>query len=416
MKLKLLVILLGLFCLTNAQKKFEVVLLIDRPYDAAEFADLLEKFQISSLIEEDYLKIKMISASDNDSKIKYDNGFSGKENKKCDVILNAGVRCNPCQRLNKEKSEGKVEIFVQTSDNAFGTCDLGIDDYGAISSKEDLNVLIKEQKKIAKKSKSNYKVIFWIPSDNTISIDLIPSTSDKKVEFGTEVTFTSNTNSEENINVVMKINDELIDECSETGYVGISKNYQIQKTIEIIGATRVTLDGKDCEVTKEIEIGLTRDCSEELNKVEQELMYVSKKPGVGSLGEKSGVVLDGVPCTTIKLIDKNLYFIIIKKQCNFRDYGVELIDVKTKEKFTVNLVKDEGLNQSLSHLSSSDRQNYSLFIMKKTILEDLGILKERKDGTEPKYNMRIVPIESYKKDLDIKGYESDWAVVKFQKC
>jgi hypothetical protein len=30
--------------------------------------------------------------------------------------------------------------------------------------------------------------------------------------------------------------------------------------------------------------------------------------------------------------------------------------------------------------------------------------------------MRIVPVEAIKDDLDVKGYESKWEVVMFQKC
>lgn len=411
MKTNLLVILLSIFSLGYAQK-FEVVLLIDNTYDKAKLNNRLESMQILSLIEEDYLTIKMIAAAETESKIKHDNGLDGKEQKDCDIILMAGVRCDPCRRLGLEqKTSGTVKVFAQTTDNDFGTCDLKVENYEAISSTEDLGAIIKEQKKLAKKSKNDYKVIFWIPSNETISIDLLASPSDKKVDFGTEVTFTAKTNSKDNTSVIMKVNDELIEECSETGSVKISRSSTLVKTIEIVEPTIVTLEGKGCGNPEKIEIELSGNC-DEVEKVVHDILYDSKS--VGPLGKKESNTLDGVPCTTIKLVDNKLYMVVLNKQCGIRSYRAELVDIKTGVEYKLNLKKDA--NQSAIHLTSGDREDYSVFTLNHDDMKSRGIFDRRSDDSEPKYKMRIVPVEAIKEELDIKGYESKWEVVKFQKC
>ena len=411
MKNKFLLFFLFVFSLSFAQK-FEVVLLIDNTYDKTKLNLKLETMNVLSLIEEDYLTIKMIAAAETESKIKHDNGEEGKDRKDCDIILMAGVRCDPCRRLGLEqKSTGTIKVYAQTTDNDFGTCDLKVENYEAISATEDLGVIIKEQKKIAKKSKADYKVIFWIPSNETISIDLVASPSDKKVDFGTEVTFTAKTNSKENTSVIMRVNDELIDECSETGSVKISRASTLVKTIEIVEPTIVTLEGKGCGNPEKIEIELNGKC-DEVEKVLHDILYDSKS--LGALGTKKSFALDGILFTEIKLVDNKLYMVVLNKQCGIRSYRAELVDVKTGVEYKLNLKKDA--NQSAIHLTTSDRDNYSVFTLNHDDMKSRGIFDERSDKTVPKYKMRIVPVEAIKDDLDVKGYESKWEVVMFQKC
>ena len=68
------------------------------------------------------------------------------------------------------------------------------------------------------------------------------------------------------------------------------------------------------------------------------------------------------------------------------------------------------------HLSSSDRESFSVFTLNHDDLKSKGLFDLRSDDTEPKYNMKIFPTEAIKEDLDLKGYESKSQVVKFQKC
>jgi hypothetical protein len=410
MKNKFLLFFLFVFSLSFAQK-FEVVLLIDNTYNKTNLNLKLETMNVLSLIEEDYLTIKMIAAAETESKIKHDNGEEGKDRKDCDIILMAGVRCDPCRRLGLEqKSTGTIKVYAQTTDNDFGTCDLKVENYEAISATEDLGEIIKEQKKIAKKSKSDCKVIFWIPSNETIFIDLVAFPSDKKVDFGTEVTFTAKTNSKENTSVIMRVNDELIDECSETGSVKISRASTLVKTIEIVEPTIVTLEGKGCGNPERIEIELNGKC-DEVEKVQHDILYDSKS--VGPLGKKKST-LDGVPFTEIKLVDNKLYMVVLNKQCGIRSYRAELVDVQTGVEYKLNLKKDA--NQSAIHLTTSDRDNYSVFTLNHNDMKSRGIFDDRIDKSDPKYKMRIFPVEAIKDDLDIKGNESMWEVVKFQKC
>ena len=77
-------------------------------------------------------------------------------------------------------------------------------------------------------------------------------------------------------------------------------------------------------------------------------------------------------------------------------------------------------DQSAIHLISGDREDYAVFTLDHDVMNSQGIFDFRADGTgydsEPKYRMRIVPVEAIKDDLKVKGYESKWEVVKFQKC
>jgi hypothetical protein len=182
------------------------------------------------------------------------------------------------------------------------------------------------------------------------------------------------------------------------------------KTIEIVEPTIVTLEGKGCGNPERIEIELNGKC-DEVEKVQHDMLYDSKS--VGPLGKKKST-LDGVPFTEIKLVDNKLYMVVLNKQCGIRSYRAELVDVQTGVEYKLNLKKD--VNQSAIHLTTSDRDNYFVFTLNHDDMKSRGIFDDRTDKSDPKYKMRIVPVEAIKDELDVKGYESKWEVVKFQKC
>jgi len=410
MKNKLLLFFLCLFSLGFAQK-FEVVLLIDNIYEDREsFNIILGKFSLLPLIEEDYFKIKMIAASGVESKIKH---YDDENRNECDIILMAGVKCDPCHRLGLEKKTPEtVKVFVQTTNNVSGTCDLKVDDYEAFSEEEDLAAIIKEQRKIAKKKKKDYKVIFWIPSNEKNTIDLVATPSDNAVDFGTVVNVKATTNSKEGIMVEMKVNDELIKKCSENdGFTKITQQLPLVENIEIIEPTTVTVAEKGCENPKRIEIKLNSTCDSVI-KIKHKILYDSKS--YGPLGTTTKNILDGLNTTTIKLVNDN-YYVILNKQCGIRSYAVELIEIQTGSEYKVPLMK--SVDQSSIHLREVDLEKYNVFRMEYNTFKEMGILKSRSDGSEPKYKMRIVPEKPAKEGLELEErHKSDWVVVKFQKC
>lgn len=405
--------ILGFF--TAFAQKFEVELLIDRTYNKVKLNEILETMELLSSIGEDYMTIKMIAAAETESKIKHDNNQEGKELMNCDVLLMAGVLCDPCNRLQKGiksiKSPGVVKVFAQTTDNDFGTCDMKVQEYDAISANEDLAAIIKAEKKKAKKLKVDYKVLIWIPSNETVTIELVASTNVRKVDFGTEITFTAKTNSKEKTGVIMLVNDEEIEECKETGSAKIKRDSPLVKTIEIVEPTVVTLEGKGCGNPKKMTFELNGKC-DEIQKVVHDILYDSKS--VGPLGTKRTDMLDKVSCTTVNLVDNKLYMVVINKQCGVRSYRAELVDIQTNKQYMLNLKKSS--DQSAIHLTSGDREDYTVFTLDHNVLKSQGVFDFRADDSEPKYKMRIVPVEAIKNDLKVKGYESKWEVVKFQKC
>jgi hypothetical protein len=398
-------------------QSFKVVFLIDQAYEKTKLNALLESMNALSLIGEDYVQIKMISNSENQIKLSHDNQKDGKEFRKCEVIGMSGVRCNPCKRLDQERKANGV-VYAATRDNDFGTCNMDLDDYQALSPNDDLSMILKEERKKAKKSgKEDYTVIFWIPSSETVSINLVPDISSRKVDFGTLVNLTAKTNSKDYIPVTMRINEDLVDECKDNGFTRINKVEPLVKQIEITEKTSVSLEGKGCGEPIDIVFELNEDC----NKVEQvthEIYYTSKS--VGSLGKKITAqnTEDGVACTEIKLVDNKLYILVLNKQCGVREYKAELVDVQTKEKFSVTLRK--SVEQGNVHLNISDQKRFMVYTLNHDELKAKGIFDLRKgaDGepSEPKYEMRIVPTEAVTDELDIQGKQSRSVVVKFQKC
>ena len=408
MKIKLITLFILGFYITYAQK-FEVELLIDLRYNKEKLNGKLGSLGLLSSIDEDYLTIKMIG-DEVEKKTKHNNGLDGKELKECDIIHMPGVLCDPCNRLQQGiKSPGVVKVYAQTSDNDFGTCDMKIQDYDAISANEDLAAIIKAEKKKAKKLKVDYKVIIWIPSNETVTIDLVASTDERKVDFGSAITFTAKTNSKENTSIIMTVNSEEIDE----GRQQINRNINFAKTIEIVEPTIVTLKVKGCDNPKTMKFELYGNC-EEIEKVVHNITYDSKS--VGALGTKTSASqnLDNNACTIIKLVDNKLYMVVINKQCGVRSYRAELVDIQTNEEYKV--VMKKSVLQSDVHLSSGDKEDYTVYFLDHDIMKSRGIFDLRADDTEPKYKMRIVPTESIKSELEVKGYESKWEVVKFQKC
>ena len=410
MKNLLLLVFIATFGGYFAQN-FSVVLLIDKPYKADQLNLELESMNLIDLMEEDFLTIKMMATSENDQPMRhsYDDG---KKIKKCNIVLMAGVRCDPCKRLNQEiNGSATVSVYAQTSDNDFGTCDLKVGKYNPFLASEHLDEIIKQERKKAKKVNGDYKVIFWIPSNETVTIDLLTSTASRKVDFGTEITFTAKTNSKEKTSVIMKVNDELIEECSETGSTKIQRGSDLTKTIEITDETIVSLEGKGCGEPKIISIELSGKC-DQIEKVKHELLYNSKS--VGPLGKFASNTLDNMPCTTIKLVDNKYYMVVLNKQCGVRSYRADLVDVKTSKEYSFNLKKD--INQSAIHLNGFDREDFMVFTLNHDIMKSSGIFERPGDDTEPKYKMRIVPVDAIKVDLDLQGNESKWETVKFQKC
>ena len=407
MKIKLIILFILGFYINYAQK-FEVELLIDNKYKPEKLNGMLASLGLLSSIGEDYLKIKMVGEVE--TKINHSNGLGDKEEKDCDIILMPGVLCDPCKRLQEGiTSSGIVKVFAQTTDNDFGTCDMKIQDYDAISANEDLAAIIKAEKKKAKKLKEDYKVIIWIPSNETVTIDLVASTDERKVDFGTAITFTAKTNNQENTSVIMTVNSEEIEE----GRQQINRKVNYAKTIEIVEPTIVTLKVKGCDNPKTMKFELYGNC-EEIEKVVHDITYDSKS--VGPLGTKTSASqnLDNNACTIIKLVDNKLYMVVINKQCGVRSYRAELVDIQTNEEYKV--VMKKSVAQSDVHLSSGDKVDYTVYTLDHDIMKSRGIFDLRDDETEPKYKMRIVPTESIKSDLEVKGYESKWEVVKFQKC
>jgi hypothetical protein len=411
MKIKLITLFILGFYITYAQK-FEVELLIDLKYNKEKLNAKLGALGLLSSIDEDYLTIKMIG-DEVEKKTKHNNGLEDKELKECDIIHMPGVLCDPCNRLQQGiksiTDPGVVKVFAQTSDNDFGTCDMKIQDYDAISANEDLAAIIKAEKKKAKKLKVDYKVIIWIPSNETVTIDLVASTDERKVDFGTAITFTAKTNSKENTSIIMTVNSEEIEE----GRQQINRSINYAKTIEIVEPTIVTLKVKGCDNPKTMKFELYGNC-EEIEKVVHDITYDSKS--VGPLGTKTSASqnLDNNACTIINLVDNKLYMVVINKQCGVRSYRAELVDIQTNEEYKV--VMKKSVLQSDVHLSSGDKEDYTVYILDHDIMKSRGIFDLRADDTEPKYKMRIVPTESIKSDLEVKGYESKWEVVKFQKC
>lgn len=415
---KSLLVILLLSNTTCFGQAFKVKLLIDKVYSEATLNTFLETMGISTLIEEDYLKIQMISVAEVESKVRHSNGLDGKEAKKCEVVLDAGVRCNPCARLMKAKGakDGTVKLYAQTMDNDLGNCNLGVDDYEALGKSDNLEDIIKAEKKKAKKAKGDYTVVIWIPSAEAVSIDLTVSTTDKKVDFGTELTFTAKTNSKENTKIIMAINDEVIDECKEAegGALPINRSTPFSKVVEIIEPTKVTVKGKGCgEVQKEIIIELSGNCnSNNVENVSHQITYDSKS--FGPLGIKREKTLDGIPCTEIRLVDNKYYMVVINKQCAFKNYRVELQKLNSGVEFKIPMKK--SVDQSSVHLKGSDKDDYIIYTLNHDDMKSKGVFDRSPDEDEPKYKMRIVPTEAIKDDIDTDGYESEWKTVKFQKC
>ncbi len=415
---------IAVFSIVNIfSQDFKVVFLIDKVYDKTVLNTTLESMNGLSLIGEDNVHFKMISNSENEVKLPHDNGQEGKKLKKSNVIGMAGVRCNPCKRLLEERKTPGI-TYALTSDNDFGTCNLKVDDYEALSLSDDLEEIIKKERKKAKNSGGNYKVIFWFPSNQTLSIDLMADNQSSKVDFGTIINFTASTNSKENIPVIMKFNNELIEACKETGSYKINRTVPLSFAHEITENTKVTLEGKGCGDVKELLFEVSGKC-DEIEKVVHEIYYDSKAKGPLAKKILAKNTLDGVECSEIQLVDNKYYIIILNKQCGVKEYRAEFEDVQSRKRFTTTLRKSS--EQANVHLNSSDREQYTVYTLNHEDLKSKGLFDLRPTtlydnnvpytaDSEPKYKMRIVPTEAVKNSLELKGNESSYQVVKFQKC
>ena len=218
------------------QKDFKVVFLIDQVYEKGKLNTLLEQMTALNFIGEEYVQFKMISNAENTIKLNH-NYDDGKDERDCEVIGMPGVRCDPCNRLEEEKKKGKSAVFAVTSDSDNGVCSMGLDDYSAISQDEDLFKLIKDEKKKAKKGKVPYTVIIWIPSNENVSFDLTADNSSSKVDFGTIVNLFAKTTSKDRVPVIIKVNNDLIPQCKETGVTKINRDETLSLQIEIYEKT-----------------------------------------------------------------------------------------------------------------------------------------------------------------------------------
>ena len=399
------------------QKDFKVVFLIDRVYEKGMLNTLLEQMKALNFIGEEYVQFKMISNAENTIKLnhRYDDG---KDVRDCEVIGMPGVRCDPCNRLEEEKKKGKTAVFAVTSDSDNGVCNMGLDDYSAISQDEDLSKLIKNEKKKAKKTKESYTVIIWIPSNETVSFNLTADNSSLKVDFGTIVNLLAQTTSKDRVPVIIKVNNDLISQCKETGSTKINRDEALSFQIEITESTTVSLKGKGCDNEKTLTFEVNEDCNA-IKKVEHDVTYISKSDGK-PLGKivLSTIALDGIECTEIRFIDDSKYLFILNKQCGVREYKLELEDIETHKLFSFILRK--SFDQSIKHLNTEDQKDKIVYEVNSFDLKGKGVFEERtvSDPTkkEAKYKMRIVPTEAVKANLKLNGKESNWVTVKFQKC
>ena len=398
------------------QKDFKVVFLIDRVYEKGMLNTLLEQMKALNFIGEEYVQFKMISNAENTIKLnhRYDDG---KDVRDCEVIGMPGVRCDPCNRLAEEKKKGKSVVFAVTSDSDNGVCNMGLDDYSAISQDEDLSKLIKNEKKKAKKTKESYTVIIWIPSNETVSFNLTADNSSLKVDFGTIVNLLAQTTSKDRVPVIIKVNNDLISQCKETGSTKINRDEALSFQIEITESTTVSLKGKGCDNEKTLTFEVNENCNE-IEKVEHDVTYNSKAEGTLGKIVPATIALDGIECTEIKFIDNSKYLIILNKQCGVREYKVELEDIETHKQFSFILRK--SIDQSIKHLNTEDQKDKIVYEVNSFDLKGKGVFEERtvSDPTkkEAKYKMRIVPTEAVKANLKLNGKESNWVTVKFQKC
>ena len=398
------------------QKDFKVVFLIDQVYDKGKLNTLLESMTALNFIGEEYVQFKMISNAENTIKLNH-NYDDGKDERDCEVIGMPGVRCDPCNRLAEEKKKGKSVVFAVTSDSDNGVCNMGLDDYSAISQDEDLSKLIKNEKKKAKKGKVPYTVIIWIPSNENVSFDLTADNSSSKVDFGTIVNLFAKTTSKDRVPVIIKVNNDLIPECKETGFTKFNRDETLSFPIEITESTTVSLKGKGCDNEKTLTFEVNENCNE-IRDVEHDVTYNSKVKG--PLGKKvpATIALDGIECTEIELVDGKLYLIVLNKQCGVREYKAELEDIETHKQFSFILRK--SIDQSSIHLYTEDQKDKMVYVLNHNDLKAKGVFDERTVSdptkTEAKYKMRIVPTEAVKANLNLNGKESNWVTVKFQKC
>ena len=111
---------------------------------------------------------------------------------------------------------------------------------------------------------------------------------------------------------------------------------------------------------------------------------------------------------------------MINKQCGVREYRADFVERTTGRRFSFTLRKSQ--EQANVHLTTSDRDNYSVFTLNHDDLTAKGFFEKVKNPdnpeltSEPAYNMTIVPVEAVKSSLELRGNESEPHLVLFQKC
>jgi hypothetical protein len=411
--------------LIHAQN-FQILMLIDNEYNKDELNNKLEELNVLSLIKDDNFKIRMISSTDKSKKVAHENTDSngevvgdGKKKLKCEIACDSAIKCNPCDRIKKEIKDLNHQIYViADSKSEFDLCELKENQYKTLLPDEDLQVIIKSERKRAKKEGlNNFKLIFWIPSEETVTLDLLSDNKDEKLDCGSVVTLTAKTNSKKALKIEIKVNDKLIEQCEETGFTSTSLDEPFSFPIEITQETKVTMTARDCGgIEKEKLLRVSKAIESEIEQVKHYLLYDSRdgKP----LGKEDNDDEDGIECTEIRLIGGNHYYFVINKQCGITEYRLELKEKSSKKTINIILQKAEA-EETMSKLNNSDRNKHSLYTLGKGTLETNGVFdKVKKNGEEwePKYDLRIVPVDAIQGKESLKNKGSEWKPVKFQKC
>ena len=403
------------FTLLFGQEKFSVVLLIDDEYTEDGLNSLLGNWQLNSLIEENYVKIKMSSQGNVDLK-----SLHRYRKYTTEVIQEAIAKCTPCARLTKESNRCSPRYYVFTSNSDInGTCDLGIDDYTAINSYTNLADLIKQERKKAKKSKDPVKMIVWKPSTTPFTFDLQVTSVTDTLTCGDLINVKINSSS--GLNQVRFYYNDTLQEITESTE---SKD----QTFTLIKDAFFKLESKSCPTSapKTLWVKLDKPCDEkELFPVRLNLTYESNNKKAISKGKK--IVLgefkakektnDKIAKYVIKLFDAK-YLFVLENQPLFKEYEIVLVDQKEPEqehRYPLILSKPE----SDIHLESVDKTTKSIWYLNST--EIFNQLEKYKyiDNTDVIFDMYIVP-KKVKGDFiqvkDLENYKSVTQVVVFQKC
>lgn len=422
------------YTLLLGQEKFSVVILIDDVYKfedgdsgAHPLDGILNSWQLNSLIEENYVKIKMSSQGNVDLKSLHKNGKYSTE-----VVQEANAKCTPCDRLMKESENWSPRYYVCTSNsNANGTCHLGIDDYTAISTKTNLADLIKQERKKAKKSKQPVKMIVWKPSITPFSFDLqLTTDTTTKLTCGDRINFKINSSSGVS-QLRLYWNDELQATNEVTESIESTDISFILTKNAFFKLVSLTCPNSE---PKTLSVMLDKPCDEkQLVPVRLDLTYKSRKNtsevkklvlGVFKAKEKTN---DKIAKYYITLINKDKYLFVLDNQPLFSGYEIVLVDQKEPEK-ELRYPLIESSPESDIHLESVDKTRKSVWYLDaKEISNELNKYMKtdelnkymETDKTDVIFDMYIVPQGvkgDFIKDNELEKFKSETKVVVFQKC